>query len=108
MAEGQVDAVIVGADRIAASGDAANKVGTLGLAIMRAIFEFRFMWPRRKYYRLHNEVGSRYSHRGARSREVLAEPILGVAVRNPAFDVTPYELITAIVTEDGVWNPLES
>ena len=40
--------------------------------------------------------------------EVLAEPILGVAVRNPAFDVTPYELITAIVTEDGVWNPLES
>ena len=42
------------------------------------------------------------------SAEVLAAPIPGVAVRNPAFDVTPYALITAIVTEDGVWNPLES
>ena len=39
--------------------------------------------------------------------EVLAEPIPGVAVRNPAFDVTPYDLITAIITEDGIWKPLK-
>ena len=39
--------------------------------------------------------------------EALAEPLFGVTVRNPAFDVTPYALVTAIITEDGIWKPLE-
>lgn len=109
MAEGQVDAVIVGADRIAASGDAANKVGTLGLAIMARYFRIPFYVAAPKStIDCTTKSGADIPIEERDHAEVLAEPILGVAVRNPAFDVTPYELITAIVTEDGVWNPLES
>ena len=61
MAEGKVDAVIVGADRIAANGDTANKVGTLGLAIT-VISKFRFMWLPQKHHRLHNEDRRRHLH----------------------------------------------
>lgn len=109
MAEGQVDAVIVGADRIAARGDAANKVGTLGLAIMARYFRIPFYVAAPKStIDCTTKSGADIPIEERDHAEVLAEPILGVAVRNPAFDVTPYELITAIVTEDGVWNPLES
>lgn len=109
MAEGQVDAVIVGADRIAASGDAANKVGTLGLAIMARYFRIPFYVAAPKStIDCTTKSGADIPIEERDHAEVLAEPILGVAVRNPAFDVTPYELITAIVTEDGVWNHLES
>lgn len=109
MAEGQVDAVIVGADRIAASGDAANKVGTLGLAIMARYFRIPFyVVAPKSTIDCTTKSGADIPIEERDHAEVLAEPILGVAVRNPAFDVTPYELITAIVTEDGVWNPLES
>lgn len=109
MAEGQVDAVIVGADRIAANGDAANKVGTLGLAIMARHFQIPFYVAAPKStIDCTTKSGSAIPIEERDPAEVLAEPIPGVAVRNPAFDVTPYDLITAIVTEDGVWNPLES
>ena len=109
MAKGQVDAVIVGADRIAANGDAANKVGTLGLAIMARYFQIPFYVAAPKStIDCTTKSGADIPIEERDHAEVLAEPILGVAVRNPAFDVTPYELITAIVTEDGVWNPLES
>ena len=107
MAEGQVDAVIVGADRIAANGDAANKVGTLGLAIMARHFQIPFYVAAPKStIDCTTKSGSAIPIEERDPAEVLAEPIPGVAVRNPAFDVTPYDLITAIITEDGVWKPL--
>lgn len=108
MAEGQVDAVIVGADRIAANGDAANKVGTLGLAIMARHFQIPFYVAAPKStIDCTTKSGSAIPIEERDPAEVLAEPIPGVAVRNPAFDVTPYDLITAIITEDGVWKPLK-
>lgn len=108
MAEGQVDAVIVGADRIAANGDAANKVGTLGLAIMARHFQAPFYVAAPKStIDCTTESGSAIPIEERDPAEVLAEPIPGVAVRNPAFDVTPYDLITAIITEDGIWKPLK-
>lgn len=108
MAEGQVDAVIVGADRIAANGDAANKVGTLGLAIMARHYQIPFYVAAPKStIDCTTESGSAIPIEERDPAEVLAEPIPGVAVRNPAFDVTPYDLITAIITEDGVWKPLK-
>lgn len=109
MAKGQVDAVIVGADRIAANGDTANKVGTLGLALMARHFQIPFYVAAPKStVDCTTKSGSAIPIEERDPAEVLAEPIPGVAVRNPAFDVTPYDLITAIVTEDGVWVPLES
>lgn len=108
MAEGQVDAVIVGADRIAANGDAANKVGTLGLAIMARHYQIPFYVAAPKStIDCTTESGSTIPIEERDPAEVLAEPIPGVAVRNPAFDVTPYDLITAIITEDGIWKPLK-
>lgn len=108
MAEGQVDAVIVGADRIAANGDAANKVGTLGLAIMARHFQIPFYVAAPKStIDCTTRTGGDIPIEERDPAEVLAEPIPGVAVRNPAFDVTPYDLITAIITEDGVWKPLK-
>ena len=108
MAEGQVDAVIVGADRIAANGDAANKVGTLGLAIMARHFQIPFYVAAPKSTIDCTTIsGDDIPIEERDHTEVLAGPISGVDVRNPAFDVTPYDLITAIVTEDGVWKPLE-
>ena len=108
MAEGQVDTVIVGADRIAANGDAANKVGTLGLAIMARHFQIPFYVAAPKStIDCTTKSGSAIPIEERDPAEVLAEPIPGVAVRNPAFDVTPYDLITAIITEDGVWKPLK-
>lgn len=108
MAEGQVDAVIVGADCIAANGDAANKVGTLGLAIMARHFQIPFYVAAPKStIDCTTKSGSAIPIEERDPAEVLAEPIPGVAVRNPAFDVTPYDLITAIITEDGIWKPLK-
>lgn len=107
MMEGQVDAVIVGADRIAANGDVANKIGTLGLAIMARHLEIPFYVAAPKSTTdCTTKTGSDIPIEERDSSEVLAEPIPGVAVRNPAFDVTPYELISAIITEDGVWQPV--
>ena len=109
MAKGQVDAVIVGADRIAANGDAANKVGTLGLAIIASYFQIPFYVAAPKStIDCATISGDDIPIEERDHSEVLAGPIPGVDVRNPAFDVTPYNLITAIVTEDGVWEPLES
>lgn len=108
MAEGKVDAVIVGADRIAANGDTANKVGTLGLAIMARHFQIPFyVAAPRSTIDCITKTGDDISIEERDSSEVLAEPLFGVTVRNPAFDVTPYALVTAIITEDGIWKPLE-
>ena len=105
---GEVDAVVVGCDRVAANGDVANKVGTYGLALAAAAAEIPFMVvaPTSTIdpdcpsgadivieQRDPDEV--RYA-----AGQPLTPP--GTSCRNPAFDVTPAELVTALVTERGV------
>ena len=108
MAEGKVDAVIVGADRIAANGDTANKIGTYGVAVLAHAhgIPFYVAAPCSTIDRsLAN--GSLIPIEQRDAREVLPTPIEGVEVWNPAFDVTPARYITAIVTEEGVFAPDE-
>jgi methylthioribose-1-phosphate isomerase len=108
MAAGQVDAVIVGADRIAANGDTANKIGTYGVAVLAHEhgIPFYVAAPCSTIDRsLPN--GSLIPIEQRDAREVLPTPVEGVEVWNPAFDVTPARYITAIVTEKGVFAPAE-
>ena len=106
MAAGKVDAVVVGADRIAANGDAANKVGTLGVAVLAGHFDVPF------YVAAPVSTVDAACATGALipieqrdASEVLPAPLAGVEVFNPAFDVTPAALVTAIVTERGAVVP---
>lgn len=104
------DAVLVGCDRVAANGDAANKIGTLGLAILARHYGVPF------YVVMPTSTLDRRCPDGASIpiEQRGAEEVLGhagvrwaaeVPVFNPAFDVTPAELITGWVTERGVWRP---
>lgn len=111
IAAGAVDAVLVGADRIAANGDVANKVGTYGLALAAARHEVPFV------------VAAPESTIDPVARDGFDIPIeerapeevvafggartapSGAHVRNPAFDLTPASLVTAIVTEKRVLSP---
>ena len=108
MAQGQVDAVIVGADRIARNGDAANKIGTYGVAILAHEHGIPF-YVAAPFSSIDPslEDGSGIVIEQRDPREVLPQPIDGVDVWNPAFDVTPARLITEIVTEKGVFPPYE-
>lgn len=115
MSRGEVDAVIVGADRIAANGDVANKVGTYGhaLAAHAAGIPFVVAGPFSTIDPLcasgdEVEIEDRDGDevRRAGGGELLTLP--GTPVRNPAFDVTPAELITALVTERGVAAPVSA
>lgn len=108
MAQGRVDAVFVGADRIAANGDTANKVGTLGVAIAAARYGIPFyIVAPTSTVDLHAQSGADIPIEERAASEVLDPPIPGVKIYNPAFDVTPAELITAIVTENGVVAPAD-
>jgi methylthioribose-1-phosphate isomerase len=107
MASGEVDVVLVGADRIAANGDTANKVGTYTLAVLAARHGIPFFVcaPLSSIDR-ETENGDAIPIEERPSDEVLnvRGQLIAPAdteVRNPAFDVTPAELITAIVTEEG-------
>jgi methylthioribose-1-phosphate isomerase len=99
MARGEVDAVLTGADRIAANGDTANKVGTYGLAVLARRHDLQFVVV---------APGSTLDPRTPSGAVIPieerdpAEVSARFPARNPAFDVTPAELITAIVTEAGV------
>jgi methylthioribose-1-phosphate isomerase len=111
ISRGEVDLVIVGADRIAANGDTANKIGTYTLAVLarRHGLPFYVAAPVSTFDRAipdgsHIPIEERppeevTGYRGARWAPT------GVRVSNPAFDVTPAELITAIITERGVLSP---
>ena len=108
MANGDIDLVIVGADRIAANGDAANKIGTYMLAVLarRHRLPFYVAAPR-STFDLGIADGSAIEIEERPAQEVIGYRGLrwapeGVKVRNPAFDVTPAELITAIICEKGV------
>jgi methylthioribose-1-phosphate isomerase len=111
MARGDVDLVVVGADRIARNGDTANKIGTYGVAVLA------------RHHGIPFYVAAPFSTVDPRVPDGSAIPIeerdprevqelggrrivpVGSPVRNPAFDVTPAALITAIVTERGVFRP---
>ena len=108
MSRGEVDAVVVGADRVAANGDVANKIGTYMLAVLahRHHIPFYVAFPLSTLDRTIAD-GSHIPIEERDPAEVIgfgqqvwAPP--GVGVRNPAFDVTPAELVTALVTEAGV------
>ncbi|MDQ2856298.1 MAG: S-methyl-5-thioribose-1-phosphate isomerase, partial [Acidobacteriota bacterium] len=102
------DAVVVGADRIAANGDAANKIGTYMVAVLaeRHNIPFYVAAPITTLD-LSIPTGLEIPIEERASREIthLGNQQLGpdgVAVHNPAFDVTPNDLITAIITDKGV------
>jgi methylthioribose-1-phosphate isomerase len=108
MQRGEVDLVVVGADRIAANGDVANKIGTYGLAVLAREHGLPFyVAAPRSTIDLATASGDAIpiEERGrgevARIGDVELLPD-GVPVRHPAFDVTPARLVTAIVTEAGV------
>ena len=113
MATGEIDLVIVGTDRVTANGDVVNKIGTLGVAVLARHFGIPF-WvacPSSTFDAATAE-GAAVPIEERDAREVthlagieIAAP--GVKVRNPAFDVTPAELVTGIVTDRGrVRQPL--
>jgi methylthioribose-1-phosphate isomerase len=111
MRQGKVDSVVVGADRIASNGDTANKIGTYGVAVMA------------KYHNVPFYVAAPFSTIDMKLASGLQIPIEqrehvemthiegirvapeNVPVLNPAFDITPGELVTAFITERGVIEP---
>jgi len=111
MQQGHVDAVIVGADRIAANGDVANKIGTYMVAVLarRHGIPFYVAAPLATIDRQLAD-GSQIPIEERNAAEVRGFGALqwasdDVAVRNPAFDVTPAELVSALITERGVVAP---
>jgi methylthioribose-1-phosphate isomerase len=99
LASGDVDCVFVGADRIAANGDAANKVGTYPLAVLAARHDVPFyVVAPSSSVDLAVATGAEIPIEERDPAEVSSR----FAAWNPAFDVTPAELIAAIVTEHGV------
>lgn len=108
MQQGEVDLVIVGADRIAANGDVANKIGTYSVAVLARAHEIPFYVAAPiSTVDLATPDGSAIpiEERGRAEVAELGERVLvprGVPVRHPAFDITPAELVTAIVTERGI------
>jgi methylthioribose-1-phosphate isomerase len=111
MARGEVDAVIVGADRIAANGDVANKIGTYTLAVLARAHGLPFyVAAPLSTLDLATPTGREIPIEERSSDEVTViagrriAP-LGVRALHPAFDVTPAEYVTALVTERGVLRP---
>ena len=113
MHRGQIQAAIVGADRITRRGDVANKIGTYTVAVLCHHHKIPF-YVAAPWSTIDLEMGSGaeieiemrdpdevHFHGGTRMTPV------GVGARNPAFDVTPAELVTAIITERGVFAPHE-
>jgi len=106
MAERKVDAVVTGADRIARNGDTANKIGTYGLAVLARAHGLPFyVAAPTSTIDPAIECGRDISIEHRRADEVAAGAAGGVGVYNPAFDVTPAEFVSAIVTEHGVHRP---
>jgi methylthioribose-1-phosphate isomerase len=114
IAAGAVEAVVVGCDRVAANGDVANKVGTYGLALAAREAGIPFVvagpvstidleCPSGAAIAIEEREADEVRHAGAGEVTMPATPC-----RNPAFDVTPAKLISALVTERGVARPVSS
>jgi len=111
MQKGLVDLVVVGADRIAANGDTANKIGTYGVAVLARHHGIPF-YVAAPFSTIDSAIASGASivieerdpdevrALGGRQTAPTESPVY-----NPAFDVTPAELIAAIITERGVYRP---
>ena len=111
MQQGKIDAVIVGADRIAANGDVANKIGTYMVAVLAKTHKIPFYVAAPlstidasvrtgKEIPIENRDKREVTHfKGKRTVPV------GVGARNPAFDVTPHQYVSAIITEKGIIKP---
>ena len=108
MQQGLIDLVIVGTDRVAANGDVANKIGTMGVAILAKHFGIPFYvaspfstidlsTPTGADIVIEEREDDEVTHFGL--RRTAPE---GIQVRNPAFDVTPNELVTGIITDRGI------
>ena len=111
MQRDEVDLVIVGADRIAANGDVANKIGTYGLAVLAREHGIPF-YVAAPISTLDlatpDGAGIPIEERGRQEVAEIGDRVVvpdGVPVRHPAFDVTPHRLVSAIVTERGVVRP---
>lgn len=112
MAQGKVQAVLTGCDRVAANGDAANKIGTLGVAILAKHYGIPFyVCAPSSTIDGTKATGEEIPIEERNPEEVTTfwykSPMApeSVKVFNPAFDVTPCDLIAAIITEDGVHYP---
>jgi methylthioribose-1-phosphate isomerase len=112
MQEGKIDLVIAGADRIAANGDTANKIGTLGLAALSRYHKIPFyIAAPSSTFDLSIQHGQDIPIERRDAREVtnlfykISIAPKGVKVYNPAFDVTPHQLVRAIITERGIIRP---
>ena len=119
MAAGEVDAVVVGCDRVAANGDVANKVGTYSHALAAAAAGIPFVvagpcttidpaCPTGAQITIEERSADEVRTAGLWRPDPLALTMPGTDCRNPAFDVTPASLITALVTERGVAQPVSS
>lgn len=113
MRQGKVQAVLVGADRIASNGDTANKIGTYSVAVLAKHhgIPFHVVAPTSSFD-LGIESGAHIPIEERSAQEVICgygKPTApeGVEVYNPAFDVTPAELITSVVTENGIITPVK-
>jgi len=101
MAGGEVDLIVTGADRIAANGDTANKIGTYGLAVLAAHHGIPlYVVAPTSTIDLATPTGAEIPIEERDPAEITTR----FPARNPAFDVTPAALIAAIVTEDGIWT----
>ncbi|WP_327409661.1 S-methyl-5-thioribose-1-phosphate isomerase [Streptomyces sp. NBC_01281] len=124
-ASGEVDAVLIGADRIAADGSVANKVGSYPLAVLAKYHHVPFIVvapvtsidpdtpdgasievEQRPSHEVTEITAPQVPMAGAEPGGGIPVAPLGTQAYNPAFDVTPPELITAIVTEEGVVSPV--
>lgn len=116
MKQGAINAVVVGADRVAKNGDVANKIGTYALACLAAAHEVPFYvaapWstidlacPTGDKIPIEERSEEELSHFKLPDGSAVQLVPDGVRVKNPSFDVTPANLITAIVTERGVAQP---
>ncbi|MDD5432245.1 MAG: S-methyl-5-thioribose-1-phosphate isomerase [Candidatus Omnitrophica bacterium] len=109
MGQGKINKVITGADRIAANGDSANKIGTYSLAVLSKFHNIPFYIAAPKStFDLSINSGKQIPIEQRDAKEITSlffkQPIAcaGVKVYNPAFDVTPAKLISAIITDHGV------
>jgi methylthioribose-1-phosphate isomerase len=111
MARGEVNSVVVGSDRIAANGDVANKIGTYTVAVLAKehglpfyvaapVSTFDLATPTGAEIPIEERSAEEVSHFAG--RRLIPR---GVAVRHPAFDITPHALVTAIICERGVARP---
>lgn len=111
MKQGKIDAIFTGADRIAANGDTANKIGTYNLAVLAKYHAIPFyvVAPQSSFDRTipdgkHIPIEERSREEVLGFQKQITAP-RNVKVYNPAFDVTDHRLITAIVTEKGIIRP---